>query len=260
MKALTLHQPWASLVALGVKTVETRGWATSYRGPLAIHAGTHRPLRMNLPPLWSVGKTRDEQREANRQTWHVVDTITDPAHKRPHRTDIRDRVPRRATTPTLFYPSAGPHGRPWDQHAGTSATEQGTAVLLPLGAVVATATLVDVVPTSDLPVKAGTGWDYLPEGRYSVSPDQLPLGDFRPGRYAWLLDHVVATAPLPARGHQGLWQWWPPCCLCGPGCQGLDGTPPCNPRCAWCIHGCATPDDCCLEPTTPEVHGSKVAP
>ena len=38
MKALTLTQPWASLVALGFKRVETRSWATRYRGPLAIHA------------------------------------------------------------------------------------------------------------------------------------------------------------------------------------------------------------------------------
>ena len=38
MKALTLTQPWASLVALGHKRVETRSWATNYRGPLAIHA------------------------------------------------------------------------------------------------------------------------------------------------------------------------------------------------------------------------------
>lgn len=38
MKALTLTQPWASLVASGAKKIETRGWATSYRGPLAIHA------------------------------------------------------------------------------------------------------------------------------------------------------------------------------------------------------------------------------
>lgn len=38
MKALTLTQPWASLVAMGVKGYETRSWQTSYRGPLAIHA------------------------------------------------------------------------------------------------------------------------------------------------------------------------------------------------------------------------------
>lgn len=39
MKALTLWQPWATLVALGHKTLETRSWSTEYRGPLAIHAG-----------------------------------------------------------------------------------------------------------------------------------------------------------------------------------------------------------------------------
>jgi len=38
MKALTLTQPWASLVAIGAKRIETRSWSTSYRGPLAIHA------------------------------------------------------------------------------------------------------------------------------------------------------------------------------------------------------------------------------
>jgi activating signal cointegrator 1 len=38
MKAITLTQPWAALVALGAKKIETRSWATSYRGPLAIHA------------------------------------------------------------------------------------------------------------------------------------------------------------------------------------------------------------------------------
>lgn len=38
MKALSLTQPWASLVAIGAKRIETRSWPTSYRGPLAIHA------------------------------------------------------------------------------------------------------------------------------------------------------------------------------------------------------------------------------
>lgn len=38
IRALTLHQPWASLVAWGVKRYETRPKPLSYRGPLAIHA------------------------------------------------------------------------------------------------------------------------------------------------------------------------------------------------------------------------------
>lgn len=38
MKAISLWQPWATLMALGLKTVETRHWATSYRGILVITA------------------------------------------------------------------------------------------------------------------------------------------------------------------------------------------------------------------------------
>lgn len=38
MKALSLWQPWPSLIAHGLKQYETRGWYTSHRGPLAIHA------------------------------------------------------------------------------------------------------------------------------------------------------------------------------------------------------------------------------
>ncbi|HHY88739.1 MAG TPA: ASCH domain-containing protein, partial [Chloroflexi bacterium] len=39
MKALSVRQPWAWLIAQGYKTVENRTWATNYRGPLLIHAG-----------------------------------------------------------------------------------------------------------------------------------------------------------------------------------------------------------------------------
>lgn len=40
---ISLTQPWASLVALGIKHFETRSWSTSYRGPLAIHAARQIP-------------------------------------------------------------------------------------------------------------------------------------------------------------------------------------------------------------------------
>ncbi|WNS41775.1 ASCH domain-containing protein [Paenibacillus sp. MMS20-IR301] len=39
MKCLTIRQPWATLIALGEKQIETRSWRTAYRGELAIHAG-----------------------------------------------------------------------------------------------------------------------------------------------------------------------------------------------------------------------------
>src|SRR3546814_21127441 len=38
VKAISLWQPWASAIALGHKSIETRHWPTKYRGELAIHA------------------------------------------------------------------------------------------------------------------------------------------------------------------------------------------------------------------------------
>lgn len=43
MKALSLMEPWAWLVAIGAKRIETRSWRTNYRGPLAIHAARTLP-------------------------------------------------------------------------------------------------------------------------------------------------------------------------------------------------------------------------
>lgn len=51
MKALSLWQPWATAIALGSKTIETRHWDTSYRGPLAIHAAQRRNVG-ELKTLW----------------------------------------------------------------------------------------------------------------------------------------------------------------------------------------------------------------
>ena len=36
MKALSVKEPWASLIRSGKKTIETRTWNTNYRGKLLI--------------------------------------------------------------------------------------------------------------------------------------------------------------------------------------------------------------------------------
>jgi hypothetical protein len=38
IKVLSLIQPWASLIAIGEKNIETRSWKTNYRGMIYIHA------------------------------------------------------------------------------------------------------------------------------------------------------------------------------------------------------------------------------
>ncbi len=46
MKAITVWQPWAC----GAKQFETRGWETSYRGAIAIHAASLNPFKT----IWSI--------------------------------------------------------------------------------------------------------------------------------------------------------------------------------------------------------------
>ena len=52
MLAISLYQPWASLVVCRYKRIETRSWRHSYRGDLLIHAAK-RPYRafLNDPEL-----------------------------------------------------------------------------------------------------------------------------------------------------------------------------------------------------------------
>ena len=67
MYAITLHQPWALLIALGIKTVETRSWPAPARlvgQRIAVHAGRRlvrrpgdaieRELRDRLGENWRV--------------------------------------------------------------------------------------------------------------------------------------------------------------------------------------------------------------
>lgn len=48
MKALSIIQPWASLIAVGIKDIENRTWRTNYRGEFLIHASAKR-----LPAGWT---------------------------------------------------------------------------------------------------------------------------------------------------------------------------------------------------------------
>lgn len=58
MKALSLWQPWATLVAIGAKQWETRGWSTSYRGPLLICAAK-RPMDLATRGIVKLSPFRD---------------------------------------------------------------------------------------------------------------------------------------------------------------------------------------------------------
>jgi hypothetical protein len=55
MKAITICQPYAEMIANGEKRVENRVWFTNYRGPILIHAGKSR--------TWLDGETDAELEE-----------------------------------------------------------------------------------------------------------------------------------------------------------------------------------------------------
>lgn len=71
MKALTLTQPWATLVAIGAKKIETRSWSTNYRGPLAIHAAANFPY-------WAKQMCWDSEfsQVLNQAGFHIFDLVT----------------------------------------------------------------------------------------------------------------------------------------------------------------------------------------
>ncbi len=170
MKALTLWQPWATLVAIGAKRVETRSWSTSYRGPLAIHAAT--------------------------TDRHLYERCGPPDFFVP--TELAQAIPglrwRFNPLPGMVMKN-GYRKRP---------TFLIGDVPLPLGAVVATCRLVDVVPiTEALGDPPKWGGDLWP-----LTEQERAFGDYTPGRYAWFLGDVEPLdLPVPARGRQGLWTW-----------------------------------------------------
>jgi len=130
MKALTICQPWATLIAIGVKTIETRSWSSSYRGPIAIHAAKRFSDDFrSLPVAYQIIKA------------------------------LRDHDRRPADCPT--------------------------------GAIIAVADLVGV--------------EVISQDNYPGPPER-EFGDFRAGRFAWTLRHIVElTVPLPCRGFHRLW-------------------------------------------------------
>jgi hypothetical protein len=59
VRAITLTQPWASLVAVGAKRIETRSWRTNYRGRIAIHAAREPAAFEHYSVIALIGAKRD---------------------------------------------------------------------------------------------------------------------------------------------------------------------------------------------------------
>ena len=72
MKALSIKQPWAALIAHGIKDVENRSRRTNYRGKILLHASAVPALRNNQKPwdLFSIPQWRAVQNR-QLQAWYI---------------------------------------------------------------------------------------------------------------------------------------------------------------------------------------------
>jgi hypothetical protein len=72
MKALTVKEPWASLIADGTKLIENRSWFTRHRGRLAIHAGCAWERRAGELMSTALGSTVPQPIRNHHTAGHVL--------------------------------------------------------------------------------------------------------------------------------------------------------------------------------------------
>lgn len=220
-RVISLHQPRASLLVHGIKTIETRSRPTHVRGRVLIHATQRRVLHDAAlicgDSVWT----------GRRETF--PDQMLVRGVSRPGRTDY---------------------------------VEGGSWFDLPYGAIIGSAVLTDCLPIVETGEEGairtldrdsdGSLWIVEPyddevdgaEPDLCDVSDQVPYGDFTPGRWGWIFadaepveercpvcwgegrtwdvvgnetrersclmcDPSGRCAPIPAKGRQGWWRWTP---------------------------------------------------
>lgn len=169
MKALTLYQPWASLLGLKEKQFETRSWATKYRGPIAIHAAQREPHLAAFPPTNVAVRS--------------VKVLGLPF-------EIRT-VEALCSLPRGCIIAIAELVNVWHivEHPGTNVD---TAKHIPVGA---------ESMTTDK--HAPDFSDY-----FVPTEQEMLFGDWTQGRYAWEFANMRMLAqPIPATGHQRIWNF-----------------------------------------------------
>lgn len=126
MKAISIKEPFASLIASGVKKNETRSWKTNYRGELFIHASKIpvQTLRNNI----------------------LKDVIKD--------------------------------------------------MKLNCGNIICKCNLVDCVYMDEKFIE-----------NIKQDPIEYSVGEYKIGRYAWILEDVELTYPIPINGKLNIWNF-----------------------------------------------------
>lgn len=210
MKALTLHEPWASLVAHGVKRTETRGAPPA--GPMC-RPGV-RPLpgfavepgeRIALAAAASKPYTGDPHGWIGPfclGRWAEEVVHADPCDCELDDEELGTRCGRKSGARPALFRDEGAHGF-------------SLATMLSSGAVVATAVVVTAVRTEEIAwTNAWSDWrmvtvmDDDDHETLILGNAQRPYGDYSPGRFVLPLDDVRAlVTPVPVSGRQGVWDW-----------------------------------------------------
>jgi len=198
VKALVVRQPWATLIALGIKTIETRPGPPN--GPMRPDGARGLP-GCTLERGERIAIVAGAQKPTLRHEvhWGARDDPTDP-------------LIEANEAPWLWTDYDDGTGGAWQWRGG------------PLGAVVCTVVVADALPIVQR-VGSCIGpaeWDghrrffsaphegYLtttgPGAELPRYTDQLPRGDFTPGRWGWMLTDPRPCEPIPCKGRQGVFE------------------------------------------------------
>jgi hypothetical protein len=141
MKVLSLLQPWAYLLMMNIKRVETRSWPTTHRGLLNIHAS--KGYSKEGEALWN------QLSSEGIVNWNIAE----------------------------YY----------------EATPQ-TFESLTRGAIIGAVYLSDCRLMTEKLIEAQTTLERR-------------LGDWKPGRFAFVTNSPQLIRPIPYRGQLGMWEW-----------------------------------------------------
>lgn len=170
MKAITIWQPWASLIACGAKRFETRSWATKYRGPIAIHAAAKSPYETLISLSTNEMIAMARALRLSTGAYMTADLSS---------------LPRGCIIATAELVNC------W-RIVYNPGPDVDKAMKIPIGGEL-----------------EGLNKHHPDFGKFIVPTEQEMLfGDWTPERYAWELANVqMLPEPIPAKGKQGLWNW-----------------------------------------------------
>lgn len=196
MNVITVRQPYASLIVAGIKLWETRPYPPNgdmrpkgVRGLPGLRIDRGERIAIHAAQRWAPGWLRwysPERSDADSDRLNVLESVGVDFHE---------------------------CGDNWWKIDTRS---------LPLGAIIGIVEVTRCLPVADYDTctfgihephictsDSGRDLALVENGAETTISDQLPYGDWQPGRWAWRLVDPQPCDPIPAKGKQGVWSWEP---------------------------------------------------